>query len=86
MDGARTITAHDPAAGAGQGDGIVDTGGLTPELAGATSDMLAVQDFPRMVNAKVTYQVVRDGRLVAAAARASSTSPDAGAATLTPSD
>ncbi|MEC4016806.1 ABC transporter substrate-binding protein [Streptomyces sp. H27-D2] len=43
----------------------VDTGGLTPTLSWRHGDMLAVQDFPRIVNAMVTFQVVRNGQLVA---------------------
>ena len=43
----------------------VHTGGLTPTLRWRFEDMLAVHEFPRIVNAEVTYQVVRDGRLVA---------------------
>ncbi|MCX5381798.1 ABC transporter substrate-binding protein [Streptomyces sp. NBC_00083] len=43
----------------------VDTGGLTPVLRWRFEDMLAAADFPRIVNRQVTFQVVRDGRLVA---------------------
>ncbi|WKX70939.1 ABC transporter substrate-binding protein [Streptomyces sp. XD-27] len=43
----------------------VDTGGLTPPLRWRFTDLLAVPGYPRIVNANVTYQVVRDGRLVA---------------------
>lgn len=43
----------------------VDTGGLTPELRWGYKDALSIHGYPRMVNADVTYQVVRDGRLVA---------------------
>lgn len=43
----------------------VSTGGLTPPLGWRYADMLAVPDYPRMVNATVTYQVVHDGRLTA---------------------
>jgi hypothetical protein len=43
----------------------VATGGLTPELNWGYDNMLAARDFPRIVNAKVTYQRVREGRLVA---------------------
>ncbi|AEW94745.1 lipoprotein [Streptantibioticus cattleyicolor NRRL 8057 = DSM 46488] len=41
------------------------TGGLTPPLGWRYGDMLAVRDYPRMVNASVTFQVVRGGRLQA---------------------
>lgn len=43
----------------------VDTGGLTPELRWRFEDMLGVPGFPRIVNPNVTFQVVRNGRLVA---------------------
>ncbi|WP_405779702.1 ABC transporter substrate-binding protein [Streptomyces sp. NBC_00859] len=43
----------------------VRTGGLTPTLRWRFQDLLASRDFPRLVNRRVTYQVVRDGRLVA---------------------
>ncbi|MEU6766847.1 ABC transporter substrate-binding protein [Streptomyces sp. NPDC046853] len=44
----------------------VETGGLTPTLRWRFKDMLAARDFPRLVNADVTFQQVRDGRLVPA--------------------
>ncbi|MEV0317046.1 ABC transporter substrate-binding protein [Streptomyces sp. NPDC050658] len=44
----------------------VRTGRLTPTLSWRFKDMLAASDFPRLVNADVTFQVVRDGRLVPA--------------------
>ncbi|GGY94646.1 lipoprotein [Streptomyces poonensis] len=48
-------------------DGLeVSTGGLTPTLRWRFEDLIAAGDFPRLVNANVTFQVVRDGRLVAA--------------------
>ncbi|MYV54196.1 ABC transporter substrate-binding protein [Streptomyces sp. SID3212] len=43
----------------------VDTGGLTPPLRWRYEDMLGAPGFPRIVNREVTFQVVRDGRLVA---------------------
>lgn len=43
--------------------GSVDTGGLTPKLNWTYANMLAARDFPRIVNTKVTYQRVRDGKL-----------------------
>ncbi len=43
----------------------VSTGGLTPPLGWRYADMLPVRGYPRMVNATVTYQVVRDGQLTA---------------------
>ncbi len=48
-------------------DGLeVTTGGLTPTLRWRFEDLTAAGDFPRLVNADVTFQVVREGRLVAA--------------------
>ncbi|MFC5636320.1 ABC transporter substrate-binding protein [Streptomyces bullii] len=44
----------------------VTTGGLTPKLRWRFQDKLASVGFPRLVNANVTLQVVRQGRLVAA--------------------
>jgi hypothetical protein len=43
----------------------VNTGGLTPTLSWRFEDMIAAVDFPRLVNADVTFQVVRNGRLAA---------------------
>lgn len=43
----------------------VATGGLTPELRWRYADMLGSSAYPRIVNRKVTFQVVRSGRLVA---------------------
>ncbi|MER6674603.1 ABC transporter substrate-binding protein [Streptomyces sp. NPDC000983] len=48
-------------------DGLqIDTGGLTPELNWEHSESLASVGLPQLVNADVTLQVVRQGRLVAA--------------------
>lgn len=48
-------------------DGLrVSTGGLTPTLHWPYAGRLAGVGLPRLVNADVTLQVVRDGRLVAA--------------------
>ncbi|MFI6856988.1 ABC transporter substrate-binding protein [Streptomyces sp. NPDC050416] len=48
-------------------DGLrIDTGGLTPTLQWRFQDKLAAAGFPRLVNANVTLQVVREGRLVSA--------------------
>ncbi|MEU6809089.1 ABC transporter substrate-binding protein [Streptomyces sp. NPDC046831] len=48
-------------------DGLtVRTGGLTPPLRWRSEDLLASVGLPRLVNADVTLQVVRQGRLVAA--------------------
>lgn len=64
--GVEDITSHSLQTALDIGDRAVDTGGLTPKLRWREDDMLAVQDFPRIVNGTVTYQVVRDGELVAA--------------------
>ncbi len=63
--GVADITSRDLQTTLDRGDRAIDTGGLTPELRWREDDMLAVQDFPRIVNAMVTYQVVRNGELVA---------------------
>ncbi|GGZ76008.1 ABC transporter substrate-binding protein [Streptomyces bluensis] len=44
----------------------VTTGGLTPPLSWPFDNLVAPGGFPRLVNANVTFQVVREGRLVAA--------------------
>ncbi|MEK2477520.1 ABC transporter substrate-binding protein [Streptomyces noursei] len=64
--GVEDITAHALQTALDRGDRTIDTGGLTPMLRWRDDDMLAVTDFPRIVNADVTYQVVRHGQLVAA--------------------
>ncbi|MET9961893.1 ABC transporter substrate-binding protein [Streptomyces sp. NPDC006326] len=43
----------------------VPTGGLTPDLSWRYKDMRAVAGFPRIVNGRVTFQIVQAGRLVA---------------------
>ncbi|QNE75720.1 ABC transporter substrate-binding protein [Streptomyces finlayi] len=43
----------------------VDTGGLTPVLRWRFKDMLGSSSYPRIINGRVTFQVVREGRLVA---------------------
>ncbi|WP_432147324.1 ABC transporter substrate-binding protein [Streptomyces sp. bgisy029] len=43
----------------------VDTGGLTPVLRWRFKDLLGTSPYPRIVNADVTFQVVREGRLTA---------------------
>ncbi|MGV9251657.1 ABC transporter substrate-binding protein [Streptomyces sp. NPDC003697] len=48
-------------------DGLtVRTGGLTPPLRWRSRDLFAAVGLPRLVNADVTLQVVRQGRLVSA--------------------
>lgn len=43
----------------------VDTGGLTPTLRWRFKDLVGSNGYPRIVNTKVTFQVVREGRLTA---------------------
>ncbi|MFG2880551.1 ABC transporter substrate-binding protein [Streptomyces sp. NPDC048337] len=43
----------------------VKTGGLTPDLSWRYQDMRAVAGFPRMVNGRVSFQIVQSGRLIA---------------------
>ncbi|MEU6391819.1 ABC transporter substrate-binding protein [Streptomyces sp. NPDC046939] len=43
----------------------VTTGGLTPPLRWSYTHLSTVSDLPRLVNARVTFQQVRQGRLVA---------------------
>ncbi|WP_307125567.1 ABC transporter substrate-binding protein [Streptomyces sp. B1I3] len=43
----------------------VDTGGLTPVLRWRFKDMVGTAAYSRIVNGRVTFQVVREGRLVA---------------------
>lgn len=50
-------------------DGLkVSTGGLTPTLSWRYEDLIAAVDFPRLINAHVTFQVVRKGQLTSARA------------------
>lgn len=44
----------------------VDTGGLTPVLRWRFQDMVGTSPYGRIVNARVTFQVVREGRLTSA--------------------
>ncbi|MCX5410860.1 ABC transporter substrate-binding protein [Streptomyces sp. NBC_00059] len=44
----------------------VDTGGLTPVLRWRFQDMVGTAAYGRIVNGRVTFQVVRDGRLTSA--------------------
>ncbi|WP_369215423.1 ABC transporter substrate-binding protein [Streptomyces flavofungini] len=48
-------------------DGLrVRTGGLTPTLSWRFEDLIAASEYPRLINSGVTFQTVRDGRLVPA--------------------
>lgn len=42
----------------------LSTGGLTPDLGWSDTDLLDIPDHARLVDSKVTYQVVRQGKLV----------------------
>lgn len=63
MDGDAAVTSETVRDALDTGDAI-STGGLTPELRWHYEDMLAADDFPRIVNTKVSYHQVRDGRVV----------------------
>ncbi|MFF0423235.1 ABC transporter substrate-binding protein [Streptomyces sp. NPDC004520] len=58
------ITADQISHALDQGERI-DTGGLTPSLRWKYDDLLGAPGFTRIVNHEVTFQVVREGRLVA---------------------
>ncbi|MFF4581450.1 ABC transporter substrate-binding protein [Streptomyces sp. NPDC001373] len=58
------VTARKLAQTLNQTSGI-STGNLTPELSWRYQDMRAVAGFPRLVNGRVSFQVVQQGRLVA---------------------
>ncbi|MFF8375229.1 ABC transporter substrate-binding protein [Streptomyces sp. NPDC015661] len=59
-----TITAGQITRALDRGERI-DTGGLTPSLRWKYEDLLGAPGFTRIVNHEVTFQVVREGRLVA---------------------
>ncbi|MFD3737521.1 ABC transporter substrate-binding protein [Streptomyces sp. NPDC058629] len=59
-----TITANKVISALNRGT-EVDTGGLTPVLRWRFKDLLGTSPYPRIVNADVTFQVVREGRLTA---------------------
>ncbi|WUH93078.1 ABC transporter substrate-binding protein [Streptomyces sp. NBC_00433] len=42
----------------------LSTGGLTPDLGWTDTDLLDIPDHARLVDSKVTYQVVKNGKLV----------------------
>jgi hypothetical protein len=44
----------------------LSTGGLTPDLGWTDADMKSVPEHARMVNTEVSYQVIKNGRIVAA--------------------
>ncbi|MGW8766301.1 ABC transporter substrate-binding protein [Streptomyces sp. NPDC055815] len=59
-----TITARQITHALDRGE-RVDTGGLTPSLRWKYEDLLGAPGFTRIVNHEVTFQVVRQGQLVA---------------------
>ncbi|WP_327219879.1 ABC transporter substrate-binding protein [Streptomyces cyaneofuscatus] len=59
-----TVTANKVTSALNRGT-EVDTGGLTPVLRWRFKDLLGTSPYPRIVNADVTFQVVREGRLIA---------------------
>ncbi|MFF4370184.1 ABC transporter substrate-binding protein [Streptomyces sp. NPDC001594] len=58
------VTARKVARTLNEASGIA-TGNLTPDLSWRYQDMRAVAGFPRLVNGRVSFQVVQQGRLVA---------------------
>ncbi|MET9606314.1 ABC transporter substrate-binding protein [Streptomyces sp. NPDC006512] len=58
------VTARKVARALNQSESV-GTGGLTPDLSWRYQDMRAVAGFPRLVNGRVTFQIVQAGRLVA---------------------
>jgi ABC-type branched-subunit amino acid transport system substrate-binding protein len=64
--GDRTKVDADSLRVAMNGTSHLSTGGLTPDLGWTDADVLGIPEHPRMVNTKVVYQQVRDGRLVQA--------------------
>jgi ABC-type branched-subunit amino acid transport system substrate-binding protein len=65
MSAGEVLTAHSLKLALDRAHGV-STGGLTPGLGWRDQDFVPVPDYPRLVNGKVTYQVVRNGRLVGA--------------------
>ncbi|AXK32261.1 hypothetical protein DVA86_05915 [Streptomyces armeniacus] len=63
MDDDSAVTTESVRDALDEGDAI-ETGGLTPRLRWHYEDLLAAHDFPRIVNTSVTYQRVREGRVV----------------------
>ena len=59
-----TAVTADTVAKALDGTHGLSTGGLTPDLGWTDSDLRNIPDHTRLVDSEVTYQVVRQGRLV----------------------
>ena len=64
FDDDEEVTARKVARALNQSESV-PTGGLTPDLSWRYQDMRAVAGFPRLVNGRVTFQIVQSGRLVA---------------------
>lgn len=64
-DGPVTGRSLRQALDSGVGADGIDTGGLTPKLSWNYQDVLGASDYPRIANTMVSFQEVRDGRLVA---------------------
>ncbi|MER5934792.1 ABC transporter substrate-binding protein [Streptomyces sp. NPDC002054] len=62
--GDEKVTARRIARTLDTSDGVT-TAGLTPDLRWRYQDMRAVRGYPRLMNGRVTFQVVQGGRLVA---------------------
>ncbi|AWZ10174.1 MULTISPECIES: ABC transporter substrate-binding protein [unclassified Streptomyces] len=62
--GGEEVTGRTLARKLNQSDPVA-TGGLTPDLSWRYQDMRAVAGLPRIVNGRVTFQIVQQGRLVA---------------------
>jgi ABC-type branched-subunit amino acid transport system substrate-binding protein len=63
MDAGTAVTADSVAKAMNRTTGL-STGGLTPDLGWTDADMRNIPDHTRLVDTKVTYQVVKQGRLV----------------------
>ncbi|MFD8025621.1 ABC transporter substrate-binding protein [Streptomyces sp. SPB4] len=57
------VTARKLARALNESEGV-KTAGLTPDLSWRYQDMRAVAGFPRLVNGRVSFQIVRAGRIV----------------------
>ncbi|RSS73975.1 ABC transporter substrate-binding protein [Streptomyces sp. WAC06614] len=62
--GGEDVTARNVARALNRSEGV-STGGLTPDLRWRFQDLRAVGGYPRLVNARVSFQAVQAGRLVA---------------------
>ncbi|MCB5178319.1 ABC transporter substrate-binding protein [Streptomyces antimicrobicus] len=62
--GGQDVTARSVARALNRTEGV-STGGLTPDLRWRFQDLRAVGGYPRLTNARVSFQLVQAGRLVA---------------------